>query len=630
VDASLAGTIVPFEPVDKLVSELAAYALRQIFGHGRFGPTHALHAAMLQSPAMWKQFTPSTRRVIVAALEDAGSRGCESAGAEHLTIALARDGESVGGQILAESGIPLQQVIEQLIIATRCAGKPTPRAGKMSPDALELLSAALLESESDGQEFVGTDHILTALGKHHSLTAAKILQNAGLSPQVIANIVARRKRNPGILTRAQGRIRISKQGKIARLIRLPRIAWNVYVRKSLGHPRFVTHPYPLYRWLRQREPVRRDPLAPVWILTRYDDVLNMLRDPRFRKDPFASERLPRAVREQLGAADDSGRVDYETISMLFLDPPRHTEVRGVFARAFTPKSLADLRGRIEQVTAERLDRVAAAGRMDLIADLAYPLPVIVIAELLGFRAQDYEQIKRWSDDFAASLALNSTAEQQSRAMQSRIQIRAYFEKIVEELKKSPSDTLISRLLESEQEEGGLNREEIFSNSVLLLAAGHETTTNLIGNGVLALMRNRAQWKALVVNPELVESAVEEFLRFDPPVQWTSRLSGPGIEIGGVPIPPGEVVLGCVGAANRDPAKFTDPDRFDIQRADNKHLSFGTGIHFCLGAALARMEAQIALRGLVTRFPRMRLATRKVQWMKGLTFRGVTKLPLILK
>ncbi|MGD0541787.1 MAG: cytochrome P450, partial [Tepidisphaeraceae bacterium] len=270
------------------------------------------------------------------------------------------------------------------------------------------------------------------------------------------------------------------------------------------------------------------------------------------------------------------------------------------------------------------------GKMDVVADLAYSLPVIVIAEMLGFPAEDYPQIKIWSDQLAAALSLNPSADQQVRANEAWTQIRGYFDQVVYRSKAKPANTLLNRLIQAENEPDGLNREEIFSNCVLLLSAGHETTTNLIGNGILALLRNIDQWELLVREPDLVESAVEEILRYDSPVQWTSRLTGEAIEMNGRLIPPGEIILGSLGAANRDPAHFTHPDRLDIRRTDNKHLAFGSGIHFCLGAALARMEMQIVLRELSGRFPKMKLATKRLQWLKGLTFRGVKNLPVIVR
>jgi pimeloyl-[acyl-carrier protein] synthase len=403
------------------------------------------------------------------------------------------------------------------------------------------------------------------------------------------------------------------------------MGWDIFVRKSLGHPGYVSNPYPLYRWLRTHHSVRKDPLAPVWVLTRYDDVAMMLRDPRFRKDPFASERLPAEVGRQLGIAAD--RVDQPHVSMLFLDPPAHTRVRGIFARYFTPATLAALRPRIELICRQRLERVKGQRQIDLIADLAYPLPVMVIAEILGFDTTDYVKFKEWSDAMAASLALNAKEGTHIAAAEARDQMRQYFDRLWPRLKASPNDSLLSRLIAAEGSADGLSRDEIFTNCVLLMAAGHETTTNLIGNGVLALLRQRDAWEQLVAHPELIESAVEEMLRFDSPVQWTSRASAEAITIGAVTIPEGEIVLGCVGAANRDPDKFPDPDRFDLRRQGAKHLAFGLGNHYCLGAALAPMEAAIALQALVERYPRLRLARRRLKWMKGLTFRGVTSLPL---
>jgi hypothetical protein len=480
---------------------------------------------------------------------------------------------------------------------------------------------------------IGTEHLAIALAKSPDIPIAMELRESGLTPAAAEAAVRRwfahgmpRRRGPV----AWSPLRWKLMGPFQKLIRFPRMAWKIYVRKSLAHPRMVTDPYPLYRWLQKHEPVRLDPLASAWVVSGYDDVLSMLRDPRLRKDPFENQRLPRLARGQLGANSDGGRSESESISMLFLDPPHHTRVRSLFTRAFTPKTLADLRPRIEQIAAKRLDRVADQKQMDLIADLAYPLPVIVIAELLGFPPQDYESLKRWSDDLAASLGFVPTPEQQAKATQARMEIRQYFDTIVQSLQDSPRDTLIFRLLQGEGEPDGLSREEIFSNSILLLGAGHETTTNLIGNGVLALLRNREQWDLLVSRPELIESAVEEMLRYDAPVQWTTRVTREPIELGGKTIPSGMIVLGCLGAANRDPRKFTDPDRFDVQRSENKHIAFGIGIHFCLGAALARMEAQIALAQLVKRFPRMRLAPHKLRWMTGLTFRGVKSLPVILQ
>jgi cytochrome P450 len=249
----------------------------------------------------------------------------------------------------------------------------------------------------------------------------------------------------------------------------------------------------------------------------------------------------------------------------------------------------------------------------------------VIAELLGFPPEDYPLYKKWSDDFAAALGLNPSMEQQDAAAKSREELHAYFLKVVANLQQHPGENLLSALLAMEHEQGALSREEIFINLALLLAAGHETTTNLIGNGIWHLLQHPKLLQQLRDDPTLIETAVEELLRFDSPVQWVSRVAGVPIEMGGVQLPAGAIVLGSLGAANRDPAQFSNPDQIDFKRTDNKHLSFGSGVHFCLGAALARMEAQIAIGTMVQRLPSLRLVKQKIRWKKGLIFRAIERL-----
>jgi cytochrome P450 len=381
--------------------------------------------------------------------------------------------------------------------------------------------------------------------------------------------------------------------------------------------------------------VRRDPLAPVWVVTRYDDVVTTLRDPRFAKDPFLSDSLPDRAREQLGMppARDAA-VEGEPMAMLFLDPPRHTKIRSLFNKGFSSRALQLLRPRIQQITDKRLDRAAKSGSMDVIKDLAVPLPVAVIAELLGFPPEDFDLLKKWSDDFAAALTVNPTIEQQCASDRSREEMRGYFDQVVERLKRAPGENLISTLLAEgiEREnspDARLTRREFFANCALLLAAGHETTTNLIGNGVLALLRHPDQLRDLRQHPELIADAVEELLRYDSPVQWTSRVAAEDIELAGKIIRRGDVLLSALGSANRDERQFERPDILDLRRNDNKHIAFGHGIHYCLGAALARMEAQIAIGTLVQRFPNLRLATRRLRWHPNMIFRGLVSLPVTL-
>ena len=272
--------------------------------------------------------------------------------------------------------------------------------------------------------------------------------------------------------------------------------YRVFAKLSLGHPRFASDPYPLYHKLRKSHPLTRDPVAPVWVAMRYDDVVTVLRDPRFRKEPFISDALSGTARRQFGLPEArDAAVDGEPLAMLFLDPPRHTRIRAVFNKAFIPKTLNALRPRIQAIADRRLDEAERRGEMDAIRDLAVPLPIQVISELVGFPAEDYEQLKKWSDDFAAALTINPTTEQQDRSNQSREEMRGYFEKVVADLRANPKENLICTLLAANENGKRLSPMELFANCVLLMAAGHETTTNLIGNGILALLRNPDQLAA---------------------------------------------------------------------------------------------------------------------------------------
>ncbi len=574
------------------------------------------------------------RRAVATAVDAAAARGCDEVAAEHLLLAVCQDAESAAVFLLERAGLSRAAVIDRLNGVAPTGPSHHQKAGRLSAAALHVLDVAAGEADRLGAEHVGTEHVALAFTVSSPTPAGELLREmgftrdraeAGVKQWAADGMPRRRATAVPSLGRWLGRL----PRPVRRAARLPSTAWRVFVGRSLGHPRFVTDPYPLYRWLRDRHPVRRDPLVPVVVVTRYADVQAMLKDPRFRKDPFALDRLPATVREQLHIPDSRGRSsDVETVSMLFLDPPHHTRVRAFFTAAFTPRIVAGLRPRIEQITAKRLAAVRAAGAMDVIEAIAYPLPVIVIAELLGFPPEDYPLYKRWSDDFAAALGLYSTPEHQAAAARSRAELRDYFDKLVERHQRADlagaDDNLLPALLAMEHEPGALTRDELFINAALLLAAGHETTTNLIGTGLLALLRHPDQLAAVRDDPTLIESAVEELLRFDSPVQWVSRVAGERIELGGVTVEPGTILLGSLGAANRDPRQFPDADRLDVRRTDNRHLAFGSGVHFCLGAALARVEAQVALAGLIA-LPHLRLAQRRVRWKKGLIFRAVREL-----
>jgi pimeloyl-[acyl-carrier protein] synthase len=325
-----------------------------------------------------------------------------------------------------------------------------------------------------------------------------------------------------------------------------------------------------------------------------------------------------------------GRAPAAPLSMLDRDPPDHTRLRSLVSKAFTPRVVEALRPHIQKIVDSLLDRVAGANAMDLIEDFAYPLPVIVICEMLGVPFEDHERFKQWGLDIARgldSILLPPDSDVARRSDAARSALTAYFRELIAERRASPRADLLSGLIAAEEVGDRLREDELLATCILLLVAGHETTVNLIGNGTLALLRHRDQLRRLREDPGLIASAVEELLRYDGPVQRTARVSGEDVAIAGRTIAKGELVMPFIGAADRDPAQFPDPDRLDIARTDNRHIAFGWGIHFCLGAPLARLEGQIALNTLVRRLPKLALATDKPEYRESLTLRGLSTLPV---
>ncbi len=388
-------------------------------------------------------------------------------------------------------------------------------------------------------------------------------------------------------------------------------------------PDVHANPYPMYRQLREEDPVHWSPLLEAWILTRYDDVLAVLKHPSFSADRRqARNRFVQQMMEQQAQAGPLAR----SATMLTSDPPEHTRLRGLVSSAFTFKAVEALRPRIQQIVDELLDGLQEQGRMDVIWDLAYPLPVIVIAELLGVPPEERDTFKRWSDDVVATLGGPMTPpDVQERGRKSSEEMAEYFRGVIAERRKRPQDDLLSRLIAAEESGAVLSEDEMIATCILLLAAGNETTTNLIGNGALALLRNPEQLEVLRARPELTESAVEEFLRYDGPVQGTGRVAQGAIEIGGQRMEEGQLAFVMIAAADRDPAAFAEPESLDITRQDNRHVAFGYGIHFCLGAPLARAEAQIAFATMLRRLPQLRLETEQPEWGGTFILRGLKSL-----
>jgi cytochrome P450 len=355
----------------------------------------------------------------------------------------------------------------------------------------------------------------------------------------------------------------------------------------------------------------------IWFLSRYDDCNALLRDSRLGHGGagFEPPEQQRALVEMQGHW------------MLIKNPPDHTRLRGLVHKAFTPRIVEQMRSRIQAITDGLLDRVQAAGQADLIADLAYPLPVTVIAELLGIPPEDHEQFHDWSDALAHSLDLTDEQEIYDRASRAAVALTEYLRKVTAARRRQPQEDLLSALIAAEEGGGRLTEDELYATVALLLLAGHETTINLIGNGVLALLRNPDQLSRLRENPALLRPAIEELLRYDGPVQMTSRMALDDLEIRGQTIRAGQQVAFLLGAANHDPERFTAPQMLDISREPNQHLAFGSGIHYCLGAPLARLEGQIAIGALLRRMPELALATEAPEYRDNFVLRGLRSLPV---
>ncbi len=381
-------------------------------------------------------------------------------------------------------------------------------------------------------------------------------------------------------------------------------------------PEVRANPYPHYVRLRQFPPLKL-PMVSALLVSRYDDVERVLTD----SDLFSNHRPQNTPFRQLDLTAGAA-------TMLGADPPVHTRLRQLVSRDFTPRRVSAMAPRIRQVAGELLDRVEAGGAFELMADFANELPVLVIAEMLGIPTERHREFKAWSNTIVASSAVPPYMPRPPEAIEATAALRDYLAGEIERRRHSPGADLISALIASQAAEV-LTPGELLAFLILLLMAGNETTTNLIGNGMLALLRHPDQLARLRREPPLMESAIEEMLRFDSPVQGAIRLARRRTEIGGVEIEPGTLVVVMLAAANRDPSHFARPDEFDIARDPNEHLAFGRGIHFCLGAQLARLEGSIAFSAMLERFPNLALADASVRpgYRGSLFLRGLSALPL---
>lgn len=391
---------------------------------------------------------------------------------------------------------------------------------------------------------------------------------------------------------------------------------------SLLDPAVLADPYPLHRQLREQQPVYWDPYLSAWVCTRYDDVARVLAE-------FSAARTPTPARlESLGMGALAPIAAMMVRQMLFLDPPAHTRIRGLASGAFTARRVVHLRHRIEVIAAELLDAVVERGELEVMADLAAPLPAIVTAEMLGVPRGDHALLKVWSATFAEMLGnFQHNPGRTPTVLAAVADMTGYFRAAIRAERTRPTSGLINALVTAEAGADRLSEDDIVATVVVTMVGGQETTTNLIGNGILTLLRHPDALRQLRAEPELMPSAVEELLRFESPSQHTARLAPAGASLGGQAIATGQAVIAVMAAANRDPERFPDPDLLDLRRTDNRHLAFGWARHFCFGAPLARLEGAVVLRAVLDRLHDLELATDAVTWRPNLGLRGLTALPV---
>src|SRR5215471_7835917 len=393
---------------------------------------------------------------------------------------------------------------------------------------------------------------------------------------------------------------------------------------SLYHlldPEVLANPYPLFHKLRAEDPVHWDPFLHAWVVTRYSDVMEVLLS-------FSADRTPTPEQlDQMGLSSLNPIARVMVQQMLFMDAPAHTRLRTLAAKAFTPARVEQLRSHIHDIVKNLLDGLQGRDEIDVIADIAEPLPAIVTAELMGLPTQDHLQLKAWSADFAEMLGnFQHNPERYPRVLKTVNEMTAYFQNAVREVREHPREGLIHSLLTAEVDGDRLTEDEVISNCIVTMVGGQETTTTLIGNGLLTLLRNPGELQKLRSDLSLIPSAVEEMLRYESPSQHTARMCPADREMGGKLIQKRQAVIAVMAAANRDPERFPDPDRFDITRQDNRHLAFGYAAHYCFGAPLARVEGQIAMDAMLRRLTNIRLSEpQTLVWRTNLGLRGLNSL-----
>lgn len=385
-------------------------------------------------------------------------------------------------------------------------------------------------------------------------------------------------------------------------------------------PDFYLNPYLTYRQLQIEDPVHLSSIG-VWIITNYADVSKALRDPRLSSKP--SEISSYSQRQQ----GNSLVTNFISDILFFRDPPDHTRLRRLIGKVFNTRLVEEMRPRIQEIVNELIKQIEEKGDLDIIADFAKPLPVTVISQILGIPVEDRYQLKQWSHWLGYIFDPMKASDISSQLTQSIVEFREYLTELIAKRRQKPENDLITALIQARDEQDKLSEEELLVTCMLLFASGEETTVNLIGNGVLSLLRHPDQLEKLRQKPSLIQSAVEELLRYESPLQISGRTAIENIEIGGKLIKKGPPVFLILGAANRDPAQYHNPDQLDITRPNNNHFAFGDGIHYSMGAALARTQGQIAINTLVQKLPNLKLQTNKLEWRENIFLRGLKKLPI---
>lgn len=393
---------------------------------------------------------------------------------------------------------------------------------------------------------------------------------------------------------------------------------------------FHANPYPTYHRLRSEEPVHLN-FAGEWVLTRYADVKMVLGDRR-----FATDKIPERIQEKNQYVQHKGK-NFNTLVttarkwLLFIDPPEHTRLRQMVNKAFFLKTVERIRPQIQMTLDELIGKVRDTGKIDIIADIAAPLPVIIISKILGLPAEDYHDLKYWADELFLVFEPLMSLEDYERLNQIAIEFTQYLRRIIIERLNHPQEDLISALVTARVEQGQQLTQDaendLLSFCTALFSAGEETTVNLIGNGMLALLSHPDQMEKLRREPAIIQSAVEELLRYDSPVQLIARTATEDVLVGDKTIHAGDRIVVSLGAANRDPIEFPDPDILDLTRSENHHFAFGDGIHVCIGAALARAQGQIAISTLIQQLPNLKLNTDKLEWLENIVVRGLKALPV---